>query len=164
MKENKSVKATQKAINKLISEEWCANELYRSMISACDTKEKEVITKMFTDSADDEYYDHFTKLVKFAEMNEFEVPVKISEYEKHAEDLFKRINKLKKGEKADYYISEAHTSEEMAMASYSVILNDEDVLPEFKGVILEMYYDEIEHMNNLRTLLMAYRVGAHLNY
>jgi ferritin-like protein len=155
-------KKLQKVIGKLISEEWIATELYRSLVIACTDEARETIAKMFNDNANDEYLDHFTKLANFAIANGIEIPCRFEEYAKRADERAVKLMKFKRGGDAQYCIGVAVESEELAIESYAEVLNDENVPQVFKALILEMYYDEVEHMNNLKTLLLACNVGAYL--
>jgi rubrerythrin len=51
-------------------------------------------------------------------------------------------------------------AEEYAIESYTQIINDEDVDISLRNLILEMYYDEIEHLSQFKTLLIAINYGA----
>jgi len=162
---SKEEKKVQRAVKKLISEEWIASTFYEQMILACDPAERETIKDLFEKNGIDEKEDHYAKLVKFAEMKGFDIPCKMSDYEMSAgESTVKQFEKWSKGKKADYYIEEAIKAEEDAIKSYSEILNDEDICQCLKNYILEFYYDEVEHLSNLNTLLLAYRVKAKINF
>jgi len=157
-------KKVQKVIGKLISEEWIATELYRSLVISCSEDARMTIAKMFHANADEEYLDHFTKLVNFAISGGLEIPCRFEEYAKKADERAVKLMKFKKGGDAEYCIGVAIESEELAVESYAEVLNDEEIPQEVKARVFEMYYDEIEHLNNLKTLLLATKVGAYLNY
>ena len=156
-------KKVQKIIGKLISEEWIATELYRSLVISCSSDSRETIARMFHSNADEEYLDHFAKLVNFAISNDIEIPCRFDEYAKMADERAVKLMKFKRGGDADYCIGIAIEWENLAIESYAGVLNDEDVPQVVKQLVIEMYYDEVEHLNNLKTLLLATRVGAHLN-
>lgn len=154
-------KKTEKALCKLISEEWIAATLYEQMVLACKSEERNVIHDLFLQTADDERNDHYAKLVRFAIEKDVEIPCSLKDYAKYAaKSVVKQFDNWKKNKDAGYYIDEGIVSEQDAILSYTEILNDEDVCDCLKGLILEFYYDELEHLSNLNTLKLAYNVGA----
>lgn len=154
---------TKKALYRLISEEWIAATMYEQMVLACIPEERSVIHDLFLQTASDEKNDHYTKLVNFALEQGVEIPCKMSEYSKYAlKEVVKQFETWKKNKDAGYYIDEGIRSEQLAVSSYIEILNDEDVCDCLKSFLLEIYYDEIEHLSNLNTLKLAYTVGAQL--
>lgn len=136
-------KKIQKVIGKLVSEEWIAAELYRSLVISCTDEARMRIAKMFNTNADEEYIDHFTKLVNFAISSGIEIPCRFEEYVKKADERAVKLLKFKKDGDAEYCIGVAIESENLAIESYAEILNDEDVPQEVKTLAFEMYYDEI---------------------
>lgn len=50
-------------------------------------------------------------------------------------------------------------AEEYAIASYTEVLNDEKIDDNFKRLLLDMYYDEIEHLAQFKTLLLSFSYG-----
>ena len=98
-------KKIEKAVKKLISEEWLASTFYEQMILACDPNERDTIADIFRNHANDEKYDHYEKLISFAISNTLEIPCKLQEYDRYSdESLVKLIEKFQKGKKANYYI------------------------------------------------------------
>ena len=158
-----SGKKDRKFVGKLISEEWMATELYRSLVISCADGARDTIAKMFQANADEEYLDHFAKLVNFAISRGFDIPCRFDDYAKNADERAVKLMRFKKGGDAEYCIGVAMESEELAIESYAEVLNDKDVSPDMRALVLEMYYDEVDHLNNLKTLLLATRVGAYLN-
>lgn len=160
----KEEKKNEKILKKLISEEWIASNFYEQMIYACVPEERDVICAIFLKNRDDEKNDHYTKLIDFCIENGFDVPCKMSDYEMYAdENIVKQFDKWSKGKNAGYYIEQAIKSEEDAVKSYLEVLNDESVFECVKRLVLEFYYDELEHLGNLNSLLIAYNVSAKIN-
>ena len=161
----KEEKKNEKILKKLISEEWIAFNFYEQMIYACVPEERDTICDIFLKNRDDEKNDHYDKLVRFALENGFDVPCKISDYEMYAEEsIVKQFEKWTKGKDAKYYIEQAIKAEEDAIKSYTEVLNDDDVFECIKRLVLDFYYDEMEHLGNLNTLLIAYSVSAKINF
>lgn len=163
---SKLLKKTDKALKRLISEEWLASHLYEQMILACPGNERPIITDIFSQIEDDEHNDHYSKLINFALANTIiDIPCKVSEYERYADEKLVRIvNKMSKGKDVKYYIDLALESEELAINTYSEILNDENVLDDVKRLILEMYYDEVDHLSTLKSLSIANNIGSKINF
>jgi ferritin-like protein len=160
----KEEKKNEKILKKLISEEWIASNFYEQMIYACVPEERDVICDIFLKNRDDEKNDHYAKLIDFCIENGFDVPCKMSDYEMYAdENIVKQFDKWSKGKNAGYYIEQAIKSEEDAVKSYLEVLNDESVFDCIKRLVLEFYYDELEHLGNLNSLLIAYNVSAKIN-
>ena len=153
----------QKALNKLISEEIIASEQYIGSIVATCTCQSSEFAQMFEDIADDEYDDHYKKLVAYAIANDYDVPFKWKDHEKHAEPkAFRLLSSLKTGEKTKYYIEKAVESEKLAVESYMQIAQDPDLPYEFTSICWQIYYDEVEHLSKLAILNDALAAGAEL--
>lgn len=153
----------QKALNKLISEEIIAREQYIGSIVATCTCQAAEFAQIFEGIANDEYDDHYKKLVAYAIANDYDVPFKWKDYEKHAEPkLFKILNSLKSGEKTKYYIQKALDAEKLAVESYGQIAQDQDLPYDFTSICWQIYYDEIEHVSRLEILNDALEAGAEL--
>ena len=60
-------KEIQKAVAKLIAEEWIAGTMYRMMTFACKKDERAVIKDLFDEIGMDEINDHFNSLVKWCD-------------------------------------------------------------------------------------------------
>ena len=153
----------QKALNKLISEEIIASEQYIGSIVATYTCQSSEFAQIFEDIADDEYDDHYKKLVAYAIANDYDVPFKWKDYEKHADpNAFRLLSSLKTGEKTKYYIEKAVESEKLAVESYMQIAQDPDLPYEFTSICWQIYYDEVEHLSKLAILNDALAAGAQL--
>ena len=158
-------KNIQKLLNKIMSEEMLAHMFYMGCIVATCKCNSAVFQKMFTEIAEDELNDHFMKLKNWATENCFKVPFKMKDYAKHAEKDNRRLESLKLDEEALYYVDAAILSELDAIASYEEALDNEDIPYELNAILLQNYYDEIEHLDQLRTLKFAIEAGADLvNY
>lgn len=153
----------QKALNKLISEEIIASEQYIGSIVATCTCQSSEFAQIFEGIADDEYDDHYKKLVAYAIANDYDVPFKWKDYEKHADPkAFRLLSSLKTGEKTKYYIEKAVESEKLAVESYMQIAQDPDLPYEFTSICWQIYYDEVEHLSKLAILNDALAAGAEL--
>lgn len=146
----------QKILNKLISEEVIANNFYIGCIAAACKCQKAMFNDMFVDIAIDELDDHCKKLCDWASANDYSVPYKFKDYEKHAsKSVVEQFDKLKDDQEASYYVEEALKSEKDAIQSYEEAMKYEDLPQELNAILLQNYYDEIEHHENLQTLKMA---------
>ena len=161
----KEEKAIQKVLNKIMSEEILAHMFYMGCIVATCKCKSDVFSGMFSEIAEDELNDHFMKLKNWALDNGFEVPFKMKDYIKYAERDNKQLDKLKIDEDPIYYINEATTSEAAAINSYEEALNNKDIPYELNAILLQNYYDELEHLEKLNVLKFAIEAGAELiNY
>lgn len=154
----------QKALNKLISEEWIAGNLYRQMVLACDPEDRLVIKDVFLTISSDEINDHMTSLIEWAISHGYDVPAKTSEFMKYASAAdVKQFEKFKTKQKADYYISEAVKSEESAIKSYEEALNIPGIVEytDLQSILWHIFYDEEKHSQDLVSALIAYQ--AHVN-
>lgn len=151
---------TKKALFKLISEEWIAATMYEQMILGCKAEDRHYIDKLFNETAEDERNDHYYKLVMFASQFDVKIPCKIEDYKKYAaQDVVKQFDSWKKDKDAKYYIEQVILAEEYAIISYNEVLNDEKIDDNFKRLLLDMYYDEIEHLAQFKTLLLSFSYG-----
>ena len=95
-------------------------------------------------------------------MNGFTIPAQEKEYKKYAsKECWKLYDELKQGQDIAYYIKQMAAMEEDAIKSYEAVLKD-DVPYELVAIIQKNYYDEIEHLENLKTLSIANSVSADL--
>lgn len=155
----------QKILNTLISEEIVATDFYSACTKATFKDQVDKFGKMFVDIANDEKLDHASALIKFAIDNDYDVPFKYKDYEKYAnEKMFKLFNNLKSGEKTKYYIEQAIKSEELAIESYTEAMKIEDTPYELYQILMQNYYDEIEHLSKLNTLADALKAKVNLKY
>lgn len=161
---DKVEKKVQKALNKLISEEWMAGTMYKQMLLACKQDEVKTLVELVHETAVDEIDDHYAKLVKYAVSYGFDVPCHVKDYEKYASDAcVKMFNNFKKDQDAGYYITQIIEAEKDAISSYEEILDDEELPQEFLAVVLPNYYDEIEHLENFGTLNIAYNASVQIS-
>ena len=71
--------------------------------------------------------------------------------------------KIKMYEDPLYYIDEAIKSEQFAIASYEEVLQDTTNIPyELNAIMLQNYYDELEHLDDLMVMKYAIEAGAEL--
>lgn len=155
----------QKLLNKLMSEEMIAHMFYMGCIVATCKCKSSRFSEMFADIANDELNDHFMHLKTWALANDFEVPFKMKDYCKNAETDCKRLDNLKTDQESLYYIDAAIESEQDAIASYDEALKNDFVPYDLNCILMQNYYDECEHLENLSVLKYALEAGADLaNY
>lgn len=156
----------QKILNKLISEETIATDFYVGcVVAACPCQSKQY-SKMFFDIAVDERDDHCKKLVEWAIANDYSVPFKYKDFEKYADQkVVKQMSSLKEGLEAKDYVAEAIKSEQWAIESYQKALESKDIPYDLHCILLQNYYDEQEHLEQLTTKSYAFDANADLvNY
>lgn len=158
----------QKALNKLISEEWFAGNTYILFANALDRDDRnyEAIRSAFDETAIDELQDHMKSMIQFALQNGYDVPSTFSEFKKYAdkEDV-KLFETFKKGKDSDYYLKLALESEQRAIVSYEEVVEGLDelaFLTELQAILKNNYYDEVEHLESFNFL--KYTIDAQLNY
>ena len=150
--------SVQKILNKLISEEIAASMFYNGCMIAAEDKTNEAFNKLFSTIADDELNDHYNKLKNWAVANDYSVPFKLKDYNKYAEESIKQLENLKKNKDLSYYVDEAIKSEQMALSSYVEALENDSVPYDLNALMMQNYYDECEHYDNLS--FMKYAFGA----
>lgn len=158
----------QKALNKLISEEWLAGNTYMLFASALDRADRnlQAVCQAFVDTAVDELSDHMKSLLEFAAACGYDVPATYAEFKKHAdkEDV-KLFETFKKGKDSAYYLDLAIEAEKRAFKSYEEVIESLDelaLLPELQGILKNNYYDEVEHYESFTFL--KYTIEAQLDY
>jgi len=158
--QNKIEKNTQKVLNKLISEERIAVDFYLGSLSNINPSQRYAIEEKFTKIGIDEKNDHLKKLIQFANKFGYEVPFKYKDFEKYAsKKMVSKFNGLKNGEDALYYIEKAIESEKDAINSYEEVMKDEYVF-DLQPIILNAYYDEIQHLQDLELLYDCVAIGV----
>lgn len=159
------VKKIQDMLNKVISEEWIAGNLYRQMILGCSADNRSVIKSLFSTIASDELNDHMTSLIDWAIEHGYDVPSKISEFTKYAKADATQLEKFKTNQTADYYIAEALKSEQSAVESYTAALDIPEIVnfTDLQSLLWHIFYDEQEHITNLNSALIAYQASVNLN-
>lgn len=158
----------QKALNKLISEEWLAGNTYMLFVSALDREDRnyKAVREAFFDTAVDELQDHMKSLLDFALSYGYDMPSTFSEFKKYAdkEDV-KLFETFKKGKDSAHYLELAIKAEERAIKSYEDVLENLEelaVLTELQGILRNNYYDEAEHLESFNFL--KYTIDAQLDY
>ena len=158
----------QKALNKLISEEWLAGNTYTLFASSVDRSDRNymAVKEAFVDTAVDELQDHMKSMLDFALGYRYDIPSTFAEFKKYAdkEDV-KLFESFKKGKDSAYYLELAIESEERAIKSYEEVMEGIDdlvLLPELQAILKNNYYDEVEHLDSFKFL--KYTIDAQLDY
>lgn len=158
-------KEIQKILNKLISEEWIAGQLYKLFIQAIKPEYLSTVFDAFEETATDEINDHMANLIVFARKYKYTIPVNYKDFNKFAgKDDVKQFESFKSDQDAKYYLEEAIASEQRAIATYADIIkkleemNQTDKLIELISICTNNWYDEIEHSNTF--LFLKYQVEA----
>ena len=95
-------------------------------------------------------------MITVREINTVDDFNEFKDYEKYAsKSVVEQFDKLKDNQEASYYIEEALKSEKDAIQSYEEAMKYEDLPQELNAILLQNYYDEIEHNENLQALKMA---------
>lgn len=147
--EAKSRKKVQDTLNKLISDEWFAGNIYKQFVFMLKPEDRSLLEETLVDVANDELNDHLASLVDFASKNGYEVPASYNDMKKHAdlEDV-KLFEKCKAGQELSFYIEKSIASEDRAIETYEKYVNDEFFKFNAQGldlIIRNNYYDEIDH-------------------
>lgn len=149
---NKKDTKVQNALNKLISDEWFAGQMYKQFIIAVDSVERSQIESQMTDTAIDELADHMKNLIDFAISYGFNVPATYNEMKKYADkDDVKTFETVKTGQSAIFYVKKAIESEKRAIQTYQKYVDDYEFAHDFqelKIIIQSNYFDEIDHLDN----------------
>lgn len=148
----------QKALNKLISEEWLAGNTYMLFASALDRTDRNftAVKDAFVDTAVDEHQDHMKSMLDFALAYGYDIPSTFAEFKKYAdkEDV-KLFESFKKGKDSAHYLELAIEAEERAIKSYEEVMEGIDdlvLLPELQAILKNNYYDEVEHLDSFKFL------------
>lgn len=165
----KEEKTIQTTLNKLISEEFVANLLYKSLYNKLlfqKTKGLDDIEsfKFLIDIAKDEYEDHYLKLVEYALRYNFKFPTNLKDIEKNSSSSIKQLDSIKDDESPIYYINEAIKSEINSIKTYENVINSKQFPYELTSICTQIYYDEIEHLEKLKTVLNVFQSTAILSY
>lgn len=117
--EEKLPKELQKTLDKLISAEWLAGNIYSLFLTAVKKEDKDKVFSAFFETSVDEINDHLKNLVKAACDYGFDVPTSYKEFTKHAdkEDV-KVFENCKKGKDAEHYVDLAIGLEKRSIADY----------------------------------------------
>ena len=149
--EEKKDKKVQDALNKLISDEWVAGNVYKQFVVLVKDCCKHQIAEIMLDTADDELNDHYASLVAFAKQNGYDVPSTYSEMKKYADKAdVKLFESCKKDQDALFYLNEGIKSEERAIETYEKYVDNEDLKcePNLEVIIKNNYYDEQQHLED----------------
>lgn len=158
----------QKALNKLISEEWLAGNTYMLFASALDREDRnyKAVKEAFVDTAVDELQDHMKSMLDFALAYGYDIPSTFSEFKKYAdkEDV-KLFESFKKGKDSAHYLALSIEAEQRAIKSYEEVIEGIDelaVLTELQAILKNNYYDEVEHLDSFKFL--KYTIDSQLDY
>ena len=147
----KKDKKVQDALNKLISDEWFAGNVYKQFVVLVNQKFKPQIEDLMLETADDELNDHYASLVAFAKHNGYDVPSTYSEMKKYADKTdVKLFESCKKDQDALFYLNEGVKSEKRAIETYEKYVDNEDLKcePNLEVIIKNNYYDEQQHLED----------------
>ena len=150
-KEEKKDKKVQDALNKLISDEWFAGNVYKQFVVLVVKRFKPQIEDLMIETSDDELNDHYASLVAFAKQNGYDVPSTYSEMKKYADKAdVKLFESCKKDQDALFYLNEGVKSEERAIETYEKYVDSEDLKcePSLEVIIKNNYYDEQQHLED----------------
>lgn len=154
MKTNEELnKHIQTALNKLISDEWFAGQIYKNFAIIVNKDDRASIYEEMIDTASDEINDHYKQLITFALNNGYSIPATYNEMKKFAdaEDI-KLFEKVQKNKDALYYLNISIDAEKRAIETYEKFLQDKEVVAnnDLHMIIKNNYYDEIEHLNTFK--------------
>ena len=150
-KEEKKDKKVQDALNKLISDEWFAGNIYKQFVVLASNEARAQIEQLLLETADDELNDHYASLVAFAKQNGYDVPSTYSEMKKYADKTdVKLFESCKKDQDALFYLNEGVKSEERAIETYEKYVNGDELAcePNLEVIIKNNYYDEQQHLED----------------
>ena len=156
MKEKELNKKVQATLNKLISDEWFAGQIYRNFVMIVDPKQRQAIHDEMLDVASDEINDHYKKLVEYAISNGYDVPASYLEIKKFADSAdVKLFEKTIRNKDAKYYVKLGIDSEKRAIEAYEEALNAKEVLAdvELEMILKNNYYDELDHLSKFEFML-----------
>jgi ferritin-like protein len=158
-------KKLQDAVRCLVAEEYYAYQLYFMSRLAVRPGDRPTVSELFAVIAADEMDDHMKTLIEWCSEYGVEFPCTEKDFKKHARAAVqKQVSALKKNQDAGYYIREALKSEELAMAAYRQVLDMPETceFTDLQGALWKIYYDEAEHLANLRTAGIAYDANSSL--
>ena len=151
--EDENKKNIQKMLDKLISDEWFAGNVYKQFVLLIDPQQATTIEELMLETAQDEIDDHLANLANFAARNGYSIPATYGEMKKFAdkEDV-KLFEKCAKGKDALFYIEEALKSEQRAIEVYDKYVDEDQLnaVPELQMIIKNNFYDEIDHFKNFK--------------
>lgn len=147
----------KKQLFKLISEEFLAWQFYTQLTWAADAEVSLQFKELFDTIAVDEFNDHLTKLISYCTANSYDIPCTNEEYLKYAsEDIAKQFQSaIKRHKDVLYYINIAIEAENSAIQSYQQTLNEGNLPDDLNSIVLQNYYDEQEHLQDLTTIKFA---------
>ena len=137
-------------LDKLISDEWFAGNIYKQFVMLVSKEQRNAIKEPMLDVANDELNDHYESLVEFALQNGYSIPTTYNEMKKHADKPdVKLFEECKKNEDAIFYIKHGIESEKRAIETYEQYVDVDwlNLVPELQLIVKNNFYDEIEHLN-----------------
>lgn len=164
--EEKKDKKVQDALNKLISDEWFAGNIYKQFVVLASNEARLQLEDLMLETADDELNDHYKSLVDFAKKNSYDVPSTYSEMKKFADkgDI-KLFESCKKDQNSMFYLEEGVKSEERAIETYEKYVDNEDIAcePELEVIIKNNYYDEQQHLEDFNFAIESLQAFERFN-
>ena len=153
-KKDKLDKNVQNALNKLISDEWFAGNIYRQFVLLVCNEDRSKIAEQMHEIADDELDDHFKSLVEFAISYGYSIPTTYNEMKKYADkDDVKLFEGCKKDEDALFYVEKGIEAEKRAIDTYQKYVDDYDFAHDYadmKLIVQNNYYDEVDHLEKFQ--------------
>lgn len=159
-KELLKFKSFKEAVKAMISEEWIAGQLYlyySSYLKAEDMNSEtyDLLKELFIDELDD----HYLNLCKCAKFYGFRTPKDEEDFLKYSSKPFVDAFEKTKLQNKDvvFYLEKSIEAEEAAIISYYSVMNqfesELNEMEEFREIVLNNYYEEIEHYDRLKLIL-----------
>jgi ferritin-like protein len=139
-------------LNSLMADEYIAREQYEMMKVAAKGTAMDTVVDIFDDNGDDEFKDHYAKLVDWAQSNDIDCVVSRYTMEDICNCPFVEIDPIEDTSKLVHIAIEA---EKQAIAAYEQAL-EEDEISEYKDLMVMIggiLTDERGHLLKLKDVL-----------
>ena len=160
---SKEDKTIQKVVNRMIANKIIQHCFYDGCMYSVKRDEKNVLDMLFMKIAHKKI-DQYKAFVDYALENCYEIPVKLTEFDKFSDSkVYSCLNSLKKDQPVTYYVEKAVELEDaMIAAEQDISESDKDyVIPySFMSIVYRCQSDDNECKEMLNSLADAYKAGA----
>jgi len=138
-------------MNSLIADEWIASVKYKMLAFSCKGKAKDAVDKKLFEIADEEYNDHYTKLVTWSRNHGFKLITDPIELIRVANDKFPEFSDGLSTKEAVDIVIKAEVGAINAYTKYIKAVNK--LYPDLVAMFTELLSDEKKHKAEMTDLL-----------
>ena len=154
----------QKAIKKLIADEFYSSQYYTLTPFAVEAEQYGAIYELFK-QFEISAKTKFNNIIEWAIKYGIDIPHSEAEMKKIAtSEIVKKVSSVKKKQTADFYINKAIEIENIMLKIYKDTTNIDDIayFTDLQSILWQNYYDKADNIGKLQTAIIAFEASCDL--